>query len=220
MSIAPALQKPLIVMLYGYPGSGKTYFARQLSEFVSMAHLQADRIRHELFERPRHDKEEDGIVNHLMDYMCEEFLKSGVSVVYDTGAVRISQRRALRDTARRLKANHVLIWLQIDKQSALERTTGRNKRKTDDKYAVELNQNEFDAYVRVMQNPTHEDYFVISGKHTFDTQRSAVIKKLYDMGFVDSNMAQSRLVKPELVSLVPPLRQGRVDNTRRNIFIR
>lgn len=220
MSSKPVLKKPLLVMMYGYPGSGKTYFARQLAEFLGMAHLQADRIRHELFEKPRHDQEEDSVVSHLMDYMCEEFLKSGVSVVYDAGVVRISQRRALRDLTRRLKANHVLIWLQIDKQSAYERTIRRNKRKLDDKYAADLSQSELDSFVRQMQNPSHEDYFVISGKHTFDTQKSAVIKKLYDMGFIDSNMAQSRLVKPELVSLVPPLRQGRVDNDRRNIFIR
>jgi predicted kinase len=40
--------KPFFVMLYGYPGSGKTYFARQMSENFSAAHLQADKIRSEL----------------------------------------------------------------------------------------------------------------------------------------------------------------------------
>ena len=56
-------------MLYGFPGAGKTYFARQFCENVQAAHLQSDRIRSELFEEPRYDKRENEIVSQLMNYM-------------------------------------------------------------------------------------------------------------------------------------------------------
>jgi len=216
------LTKPTLIMLYGYPGAGKTHFARQLCETISAAHIQSDRIRGELFEAPRYDKRENEIVMHLMDYMAEEFLNSGISVVYDVNAMRVGQRRALRDFARKAKAVHVLIWLQIDQGSAIQRIVKRDRRKMDDKYAAAYTKKEFQEYISGMQNPAQtEDYIVISGKHTFNTQRNAVLKRLYELGMISAESITSSVVKPELVNLIPKNpAAGRVDMSRRNIVIR
>src|SRR5665213_4330415 len=104
--------KPFLLLFYGFPGAGKTYFARQFCENVQAAHLQADRIRGELFEEPRYDKQENDIVTQLMDYMTEEFLSAGLSVAYDTNAARVKQRRMLYDLARRYGAQPLLVWFQ------------------------------------------------------------------------------------------------------------
>jgi predicted kinase len=88
------LTKPTLILLYGFPGAGKTFLARQLCEDLHAAHVQADRIRYELFEEPRYDDQENEIVDHLMRYMTEEFLAAGLSVVYDMNSARLSQRRS------------------------------------------------------------------------------------------------------------------------------
>lgn len=213
--------KPVLIMLYGYPGAGKTHFARALSESFSAAHVHGDRIRGELFTEPRYDKQENDLVNHLMLYMAEEFLNAGMSVIFDTNAMRLSARRELRNIARKTKAEPVLVWLQIDQESAQVRLSRRDKRKSDDKYAAPYSAESFQTYIQAMQNPKNEDYMVISGKHTFNTQRSAVIKKLYELGVITTDPASTNVVKPGLVNLVPnQLRNGRVDTTRRNILIR
>lgn len=212
--------KPLLILLYGYPGAGKTHFARQLCDVISAAHVNGDRIRYELFDQPRYDKQENDVINHLMEYMAEEFLNAGVSVVYDTNALRLAQRRTLRDIARKAHAQHVLIWLQIDTESAFQRTSRRDRRKADDKYAVPYDRPAFDNYIANMQNPSNEDYVVISGKHTFNTQRSAVIKNLYALGVINANSATAQVVKPGMVNLIPNPMAGRVDSSRRNIVIR
>jgi predicted kinase len=93
--------KPTIICLYGFPGSGKSYVARNLADEIQLAHVSSDRIRSELFQSPRYDPQENAIVTHLMDYMSEEFLGSGVSIVYDTNALRIAQRRKLREVAKK-----------------------------------------------------------------------------------------------------------------------
>jgi predicted kinase len=209
--------KPVLIMLYGFPGSGKTHFAHELSETLGAAHVQGDRIRYELFENPRYDKHEDEIISHLMEYMAEEFLNTGVSVIFDTNAMRLVQRRALRDIARKSKVQTLLIWLQIDHDSAYMRTSKRDRRRSDDKYARPYTRADFDNYVATMQNPQREDYTVISGKHTFNTQRSAVLKKLYELGIISSTNMSSNVAKPGLVNLVPA---GRVDMKRRNVIIR
>lgn len=212
--------KPLFIMLYGYPGAGKTHVARQLSATLHAAHLHSDRIRGELFTEPRFDKEEDQLVEHLMLYMTEEFLKAGVSVVFDANVDRLADRRELRNIAHKAKANAVLVWLQIDADSAYARLSRRDRRTSDDKYARDYTRKTFEAVLHKMQNPKNEDHIVISGKHTFNTQRSAIIKKLYEMGAINIETTTANVVKPELVNLVPNPTAGRVDNLRRNILIR
>src|SRR5580704_13076285 len=101
--------KPLLILLYGFPGAGKTFFSRQLCEHIQAAHVNSDRIRSELFEQPRYDKEENMVVSQLMDYMTHEFLNAGISVLYDTNAMRQSQRLTLREMARRSHAKPLLI---------------------------------------------------------------------------------------------------------------
>lgn len=208
-------------MLYGFSGSGKSYFARQLCEHLQAAHVHGDRIRSELFEQPRYDREENEVITHLMDYMTGEFLNAGMSVIYDTNAMRQSQRRALRDLARKSDALPLLIWQQIDMESAYVRASKRDRRRADDKYSPATDRATFERIASGMQNPQNEDYIVISGKHVFGTQLSALMKRLRELGLVATNEASTKLVKPGLVNLIPSNpAAGRVDMTRRNIVIR
>jgi predicted kinase len=212
--------KPFLLLFYGYPGAGKTYFARQFTDNVQAAHLQSDRIRGELFEEPRYDKQENDIVTQLMDYMTEEFLSAGLSVAYDVNAMRAKQRRALYDMAYRNHAQPLLIWFQMDADTAFGRNIKRDRRRADDKYAASWDRSSFEEIVAYMQNPAaSEDYAVISGKHVFNMQQSAIVSKLRSLGVLDSDDASSRVIKPGLVNLIPK-NPGRFDMTRRNISIR
>lgn len=212
--------KPILVLLYGLPGSGKSHFARNISEELECAVIHSDRIRGELFEEPMFDQQEDAIVKHLMEYMTEEFLNAGVSVVFDTNALRRSQRLQLREMARKKHTKTVLIWFQIDADAALARLRSRDRRTADDKFAQDYDQEEFRRYAAKMQHPTAaEDYVVVSGKHTFNSQKAAFFKKLIELGYVNTSGSESKLVKPGLINLIPKTR-GRVDFSRRNISIR
>lgn len=214
--------QPLLIMLYGFPGAGKTYFARQLCDHMQVAHVQDARIRGELFETPRYDKQENDAITQLMNYMTEEFLKAGLSVIYDTNAMRSAQRHTLRELARRSHAQPVLIWFQMDADSAFARSSKRDHRRADDRYATSYDKPTFERITGRMQNPTNlETYAVVSGKHTFTTQLSAVVHRLRELGLITISAA-TPVAKPGLVNLIPQpnLYRGRVDSTRRNIVIR
>lgn len=211
--------KPFLLLFYGYPGAGKTYFARQFCDNVQAAHLQADRIRNELFEEPLYDKQENDIVNQLMNYMTEEFLTAGLSVAYDVNAARAGQRKMLYELAYRCHAQPLVVWFQMDEDTAFARSVKRDRRRADDKYAAQWDRTTFETISGRMQNPRpSENYTVVSGKHVFAMQQSAVVSKLRDMGVLSSDDASSRMVKPGLVNLIPGT--PRVDMSRRNISIR
>jgi predicted kinase len=213
------LNKPILVCLYGFPGSGKSYVARNLADTTQMAHVSADRIRNELFEHPRYDAQENAIISHLMNYITEEFLNAGVSVVYDANALRAAQRRNLRALARKYKTDYLLVWLQIDMDSAFSRTQDRDRRTSDDHYAEPQTRLTFDKQLSSMQNPQGEDYLVISGKHSFATQKGAIMNRLYQLGLITSSTVQHNVAAPGLINLVPNPHAGRVDLSRRNITI-
>ena len=208
-------------MLYGFPGAGKTFFARQICDQIVATHVQSDRIRAELFETPSYNKDENHIVMSLTNYMTGEFLNAGVSVVYDVNAMRASQRRALRNMAIKAGAEVVMVWLQIDTETAFARAAKRDRRKQDDRYSQVMDRPTFDQLAAGMQNPeTTERYLVISGKHVFTTQKSAFLRHLQERKLIDLDTNSNQISKPGLVNLVPNLRAGRVDLSRRNITIR
>ena len=213
--------KPFLVTLYGFPGSGKTYFARQFADHIQAAHVQADRIRHELFDNPTYNKQENAVVQQIMDYMVEEFLRAGVSVVYDTNALRSVQRRNLRALARRAGAESVQVWQQIDPDAAAARVMKRDRRKADDKFGMQPDANTYKQIASAMQNPAGtEDYLVVSGKHVFATQFNTVLRSLYQRGLIKPDHRSDKVAMPGLVNLVPNPQAGRVDLSRRNITIR
>jgi predicted kinase len=213
------LTKPVLIMMYGFPGAGKTFFARQLSSSLKAVHISSDRIRGELFEKPRYDKSENEVVDHLTEYMIEEFLNAGVSVVYDFNVARFTQRRRLRDLATKAHAKPLLLWFQVDHDTAFTRIMKRDKRRVDDKHAREFDRTGFDAYITGMQNPkSEEDFIVLSGKHSFQMQRSTLVRRLYDLNLVDAESTSSNVTKPGMVNLVPT--RADLDLQRRSIRIR
>ncbi len=194
------------------PGAGKTYFARQLCDRVQAAHVQGDRIRYELFEKPRYDKQENGIVTHLMDYMTEELISAGVSVVYDTNAMRVGQRRALRELAKKAHAEVLLIWLQIDVESAFARIAARDRRRSDDKFAMPLDRTTFDTVISHMPKPhARRSVLVASGKHTLPNPARHADEEIPGARPHHHEASAARVVKPGLVNLVPSPVAGRVD---------
>ena len=71
--------KPLLIMVYGYPGAGKSYFSRELSGQLQAAHISSDKISGSLFSRPAKSTQEINLVSKIMILMAQEFLSSGQS---------------------------------------------------------------------------------------------------------------------------------------------
>ena len=171
----------ILYMTLGNPGSGKTFFARQYSEQLGFPLVDLDRLRHELFENPSYSTDEDKVVLSLADYMIEQFLMAGLSVVVDGANGTRVRRHALREVARKHNAKPLAVWVQTDINTTFGRASNRDRRNPYDKYAKELDQDDFERECARVKLPQHEEYVVISGKHVFKNQMNVVMKKLVAM---------------------------------------
>lgn len=210
------------MLLYGYPGSGKTLFARQFAdELQNTIHLHADKLQHDLAEQLHAENQHNSALSGIIfKYLTEEYLNNGISVVLDASLTKKNERKIFRKIAADNKAEVVLVWLQIDADSAFARVKKRDKRKTEDKYADEYSPSEFQSIISGCQNPENEDFVVISGKHTFQSQKASVHKKLYELGILSRDHATQNIIKPGLVNLVPKNFSERSLLGRRNISIK
>lgn len=85
------MAKPLIIVFVGFPGSGKTYFARRLAEQLPAVTFNSDALRVAMFgsienvERIRQNDQSrlyDDVFG-AMNYATRQVLKAGYSVVFD-----------------------------------------------------------------------------------------------------------------------------------------
>jgi predicted kinase len=208
--------------MYGYPGSGKSTFARLLAEELeNTVHINYGKIQAELSEEFRNkaiNNPEDS--RALTDYIGRQLLDAGLSIVLDVPITKKAERRKITLMAKKTKTPLVMVWLQIDSNSAFERVRKRDKRKLDEKYARNYTRGEFESVINSSQNPADEDYVVISGKHTFNTQKAAVFNKLQKMGVLSTAQSVQKRIKPELVNLIPQSFRGKDELRRRDISIR
>ncbi len=113
--------KPVLYLLLGLPGAGKTTAARAITSLTGAVHLSSDTFRLGMFEQPLFTQEEHDALYKMLDYMCELTLKHGSSVVYDANLNRYEHRLEKYQLARRTKAEVQLIWLQVPRELAKKR---------------------------------------------------------------------------------------------------
>jgi len=207
------LTRPAVIMLLGLPGSGKSYTSAHIADLLGMALVSEDKIRESLFEEITLRDEENMVVMQTMIMMTEEYLRLGLPVMFDTGLNKIVDRKTLREIARKHKADSLLIWLQIDQDTARLRTKVNKKQIPTEK--------SFDIMTQTFQTPHNEDYIVISGKHTFESQKPIIVRKLREQGLVSDETMKPHVTMPGMMNLAAQAKyqSGRVDYSRRNISI-
>lgn len=174
-----SLSRPLIIMVIGIPGSGKSFFARQFASTFSAPLVSMDFIRHTLVPESNYTSEEDEVVGELAEAQLSELVKTERSVIVDGGVNTIAGRQSVVNLARKHGYGTLLIWVQTDQPTAEYRSTRRSKRRKGDELNSSMHPDAFSDNVRIFEQPTRrEDFVVISGKHTFATQVRVVLKKI------------------------------------------
>jgi predicted kinase len=73
----------MIVIVFGLPGSGKSYFASRFAEILHADYLSSDKVRKEIFKKRIYSEEEKRAVYGKMFDLMKESVKQKKNVVLD-----------------------------------------------------------------------------------------------------------------------------------------
>lgn len=191
------LTPPLLILTMGYPGSGKTFFARQFAEQFELPRISEDVIRYELFEKPLFSDEESEIIERIMHYNLEQLLITKQTVVLEAMNLKLATRKKVYDLAMKNGYRTLTVWVQTDIATSAARSAKRDRRNQDSKYSFDLEKHTF-AYLKdQLERPTEKEVAVIiSGKHAFKSQSLTILKKVTSL-YAENMNAPGALPRPQ-----------------------
>lgn len=170
-----SLGLPHFIIMVGIPGSGKSFFAEHFAETFKAPIVSYDRLRKELFNSPTHSKIENSIISQVANYMLDEVLKTGRTVVFDGQSDLRNDRELFAKKSREAGYEPMFVWVQTEPIDAKKRALKSKPGKPG--LAVE----QFEMKLKQFSIPHNsEKTIVISGKHTYTTQLKIVLKNLID----------------------------------------
>ncbi len=100
---------PVLVMMSGLPGTGKSYLARKLCEKMPFVIIESDFVRKTLFNPPTYSARESALVHRVCHTLIDRLLRKGVRVIFDATNLVEFQREYVYRLAERNGAKLVIV---------------------------------------------------------------------------------------------------------------
>ena len=125
--------QPLVIVLMGQPGVGKSHCARLLCARLAAAHLSSDHLRSRLFIAASYAPDESATVFRAADALLDLLLSEGHRVVLDATNLLARNRAAVTETARRRGVPMIHVRIVAEQAQVLARLAERRReRRADD----------------------------------------------------------------------------------------
>ena len=131
--------KPVLVVISGLPGTGKSYFSRQLAEKVSFLILESDALRKILFSPPSYSSQESSQLFRAIHLLLIELLKKGIPLILDATNLSERFRKHLYAIVDHLDVRLVLVRVEAPPDvvyQRLESRIGDSESKSDADWSV------------------------------------------------------------------------------------
>ena len=119
--------KPVLVVVSGLPGTGKSYFCRRLAERLPSVTLESDALRRVLFSLPGYSLPESARLFKTIRLLIEKLLKKGVSLILDATNLSERYREYFYSIADRLEVKLILVRVEAPPSVVKERLRARLK---------------------------------------------------------------------------------------------
>lgn len=152
------MSKPVLYLMVGYPGAGKTTVAQLIAQRTGATHIWADLERHRMFDNPTHGQTESQELYEELNQRAEELLAAGRSVVFDTSFNHRRDRDLLRQLAAKHGAETVVVWLTTSAEVARDRAT--HSQVVRNGYDFNMSGQEFDRIVSHLEPPAKDEKII------------------------------------------------------------
>ncbi len=155
------LSRPHAIMMVGYPGSGKSFFAQKFADMFNAPYIDALTLTSYAKDVPSAMK--------IITNFAEEVAKTGQTFVYEGDTDSRTLRTEFVKWAKSFGYEPLIVWVQVEKDTAKARTLKKNS----------LDPDAFEEVIKQF-SPPHETErpIVISGKHTYASQAKVVLSYL------------------------------------------
>lgn len=123
---------PVLVMLTGLPGTGKSNLARQLAEVLPFAIVESDQVRKILFPQCEYTGEESQWVHRTCHALMDKLLLKGVRVIYDATNLHERHRELVYRLADGREVKLIVVKVVSPEAVASQRLRNRQADVTDD----------------------------------------------------------------------------------------
>ena len=123
--------RPALVMLMGFPGTGKTHCARLLARRLGAAHVATDHLRSRLFVAASYAADENRAVFSLAEALVEQLLAEGHVVVLDATNLIADFRAPMESVAARRGVTPLRVLVVADDADVRARLAARAATRAD-----------------------------------------------------------------------------------------
>lgn len=172
--------QPLLILVVGIPGSGKSFFARQFSDSYRFFYIDNGRNELELEVLSESFDDITAVAKRITVNTLDQALKCYKHIMLEGSFYSYKDRKEVIEKAHKAGFGTLTVWVQTDESTAEHRALNRDRRRADDKYSLQLSKEQFDNLTNsfVKLDPKKESFVVVSGKHDFKSQSVILLKKL------------------------------------------
>jgi predicted kinase len=172
--------KPILYMMLGIPGSGKTSVSEHIADITKAVHISSDQFRKHMFDNPENISEtEHDQIYSMLDYIAEQILKSGKSVIYDANLNRYIHRQEKYTICDKTGAKPQLVWVKTDEEIARKRATEDADKHPGHRPFGNMRSETFKRLAAQMEEPRKdEEAAIINGNDINQTEIKKAIQSL------------------------------------------
>lgn len=123
--------KPVMIMLSGLPGTGKSHLGRLLAQRLEAVIVESDQIRKGIFPAPTYRASESELAHHVCRLVADRLLGQGANVIYDATNLNEPQRELIYHLADKHSARLVIVQTVAPEEIVRERLDRRMRHETD-----------------------------------------------------------------------------------------
>ena len=124
----PPVARPVMVVISGLPGSGKSYFAHRLVKQVPLLVLESDVLPRALFPNPTYTRDESAQLFEACYSLIDDLLRQGIPLLLDATNLTEGHRERPYHITEQLALRLILIYLKAPPDVVYDRLKGRSER--------------------------------------------------------------------------------------------